>query len=105
MKVNRAYYSKGHDDFELTKRYVKTNSWDEAADVWQRLVDSPDLKISGMAAYNMALANEMNGELEIAIAWAKKSYEEFGNRKALNYLRILDKRLADRQILQQQMGE
>ncbi|MCK4677075.1 MAG: hypothetical protein KAT48_03000 [Bacteroidales bacterium] len=105
LKVNRAYYTKGHDDFELTKRYVKTNSWDEAANVWQRLVDSPDLKIAGRAAYNMALASEMNGDLEIAIAWAKKSYEECGNKKALHYLRILERRLADQQILQQQMGE
>ena len=105
MHVNRAYYIKGHDDFEVSKRYVKTNSWDEAAHVWQRLVDSPDIKIAGRAAYNMALANEMNGDLEIAITWAKRSYKECGNKKALNYLHILERRLADQQILQQQMGE
>jgi hypothetical protein len=103
--VTRSYYSKKNADLELAHRYVKTNEWDKAIEVWKKLVNSNDKDLAGKAAYNMAVACEMKGELEIAYTWAKKAYEEYGVKKAYAYMTILDKRLRDQQALQEQMGE
>jgi tetratricopeptide (TPR) repeat protein len=103
--VTRNYYSKGQEDLELAKRYVKTDEWDKAIEVWQKLVNNPDHELAGKAAYNMALASEMKGELDIAQEWAKKSYEQYGNKKALGYLKIIEKRIRDQEALKKQMGE
>ncbi|MCX6233611.1 MAG: DUF6340 family protein, partial [Bacteroidetes bacterium] len=103
--VTRSYYSKGQEDLELAKRYVKTNEWEKAAEVWKKLAFNPDRELAGKAAYNMALASEMKGELDIAREWAKKSYEEFGNKKALGYLKIIERRIGDQEDLKRQMGD
>ena len=42
----------------------------------------------------MAIISEINGELDIAIEWAQKSYENYNNKLALQYLRILKNRKA-----------
>jgi tetratricopeptide (TPR) repeat protein len=103
-RVTRNYYSKGQEDLELAKRYVKTNEWDKAIEVWKKLVNNSDPELAGKAAYNMALASEMKGELDIAKEWAKKSYEQYGNKKALGYLKIIEKRIQDQEALNKQMG-
>ena len=48
----------------------------------------------------MAIINEINGDLNAAIDWASKSYSDFNNREALNYLRILRNRVAKNQIIE-----
>ena len=38
----------------------------------------------------MAIINEINGDLESALKWAQKSYEDTNNKLALRYVRILE---------------
>ena len=40
---------------------------------WKNLVNLNDKKIASKASYNMALAAEIKGSLNIAIDWAKKA--------------------------------
>jgi len=101
--VSRVYYKKGNQDFEQAKRMVQTNDWKGAAELWQKNVNDSDLKIAGYACYNMALASEMDGNLETAIDWAKKAYVDFKNNKALTYKNILQRRLNDQYQLDEQM--
>lgn len=42
----------------------------------------------------MAIINEINGSLDDALGWAQKSYEDYGIRPALKYIRILEDRKA-----------
>ena len=55
-----------------------------------------------MACYNMAIINEINGELDEAISWAQKSYEDYNNKLALEYVRILRNRKAKAETLKRQ---
>ncbi|OFX59777.1 MAG: hypothetical protein A2046_08605 [Bacteroidetes bacterium GWA2_30_7] len=103
VSVSRAYYTKGVDDFETAKLKVRANQWAEAAEIWQKYVSNSDTKIAGRAAYNMALACEVDGKLDLAIDWAKKSYSEFKNKSARSYMNTLTQRQADQQKLNQQM--
>jgi hypothetical protein len=103
--VRRTYFSKGNSEFEQAKRLVQVNDWKGASDLWMKHVKNADPKIAGYACYNMALACEMDGNLETAIDWAKKSYTDYQNKYALSYMRILEQRLNDQYRLDEQMKE
>jgi len=49
--VERRYFPKGNDDFKMTKTYVFQRYWDKAAELWERNLNNPDLKIASAAKY------------------------------------------------------
>jgi len=53
----------------------------------------------------MAIINEINGELDEAVNWASKSYSDFNNKEALDYVNVLKGRIQRNQVLQAQMNE
>ena len=55
--------------------------------------------MAGRAHYNMAVINEINGNLDSAIDWAREAYATYGTREALQYLRILQNRRAQQEQL------
>ncbi|HEX2935058.1 MAG TPA: DUF6340 family protein [Bacteroidales bacterium] len=101
--VTRQYYKKGNTDFELATRKAKVNDWKGAAELWQKHINNSDPKIAGYANYNMALACEMEGDLESALDWAQKSYVNYKNNSARYYVNILKQRINDQVRLQEQM--
>jgi hypothetical protein len=105
IRVSREYYVKGTDNFKIAKRMSRTGNWDNAAELWKKETSNTSSKIRGRAYYNMAISNEINGNLDEAISWAQKSYEECNNRKALHYVNILKFRRNDNNRLKRQMDE
>jgi hypothetical protein len=103
MWVSRMYYKKGNDDFKKATRRAQVNDWKGAAELWKKYVKSSNSKIAGYATYNMALACEMEGDLDAALDWAKKSYADYGNNKARYYMNALQIRINDQIRLQEQM--
>lgn len=92
IRVSRDYYVKGTENFKIGKRKAQTGNWDGAAEVWKKETTSASSKIAGRACYNMAIICEINGELDKAIEWAQKAYENHNNRLALSYVNILKHR-------------
>ena len=103
IKVNRTYYTGKSDDLKLAKSYVKKGDWDAAIDIWKDLVNNPDEKIARRSAYNMAIASEIKGGLDTAIEWANKA-KKLGEKKAHNYINILQRRKMDEEKLKQQLN-
>jgi len=103
IKVRRTYYIGKSDDLKLAKSYVKKGDWDVAIDIWKDLVDNPDEKIARRSAYNMAIASEIKGGLDTAIEWANKA-KKLGEKKAYNYINILQRRKMDEEKLKQQLN-
>lgn len=101
--VSRAYYKTGNDDLKIARRAVKINDFERAADYWAKAQNDPKPKIKGRATYNMALAAELDGRLEDALAIAREAYRQYGNKKARAYVYVLEQRLDDQQRLNQQM--
>lgn len=85
-------------------RYVYDNNWYKAASIWRILVDNENYKIRAAACHNMALACEVEGKLDIAIVWLKKSLEINYTDISNTYLRQLKLRLSDSEILNKQFG-
>lgn len=99
VRVSRRYYVRGADNFKTGKRLAQTGKWDEAAKLWSEETKNADAKIAGRAYYNMAIINEINGDLDAAIDWAGQSYSKFDNKKALSYLNVLKNRKRDEQFM------
>jgi hypothetical protein len=105
IRVTRDYYVKGTDNFRTARRKAQTGNWDGAAAIWKKETTNANSTVAGRACYNMAIICEINGELELGINWAKKAYEEYNNKLALNYIRILKNRQANDELLKQQQTE
>lgn len=102
IRVSRNYYVSGTSNFEIGKRRAQTGNWDGAAELWLKETNNNDPKIAGRACYNMAISNEINGDLNKAIEWASKSYSDYGDKEALRYINILKNRLRKNEVLDSQ---
>ena len=99
LRVTRDYFVKGTSNFEIAKRKAQTGKWDEAGKLWEAETSNPDMKVAGRACYNMAIINEINGNLESAVDWAQKAYEDYNTKQALDYIRILENRISKNELL------
>ena len=101
--TSRSYYVKGNDSMKKGKLKVRAKQWDEAAELWQNSLKDPNQKVAGRAAFNLALAAEVDGKLDLAVEWAKKAYSDYGCKAGRSYTNTLYKRLNDQERLKQQM--
>jgi hypothetical protein len=102
LRVIRDYYVKGTDNFKIARRKAQVGKWDEAGQLWEKETKNGNSRIAGRASYNMAIINEINGDLESALKWAQKSYEDTNNKLALRYVRILENRRYKNDVLKSQ---
>lgn len=100
----RSYFVKGNDDFKEAKTQVRFNNWDAAISIWKRLSEDADPEIAGKACYNMALASEMKGNIDMAIVWAEKAMKVYHIKKARNYVNVLYNRRDNENRLDEQMN-
>jgi hypothetical protein len=103
ISVQRMYYKKGSSYLKQAADFVKRNRWQQATDVWKKEASSSDPEVAGRANYNMALACEKEGNLKLAIEYAKTSRDKYQNDKAIYYLRVLENRMRDQAVLEQQL--
>lgn len=99
IRVTRDYYIKGNDNFSIAKRKAQSGNWDGAAELWKKETTSSSATVAGRACYNMAIICEINGQLDKAIEWAQKSYEDYNNKLALRYVNILRQRKESSNLL------
>jgi hypothetical protein len=95
--VRREMYKrgKGGDKSEFLRGFRKSEvaNWQGASEVWLELTKSTNRKNAGKACLNMAVACEVLGKINEAYTWAKKSYEEYGNKLGREYANKLKYRL------------
>ncbi len=101
-RVSRMYFTGKHKDLKLAKKYVKTGRWEEAIELWKSLTKSVDVKIARRAYFNLALASEIRGQLDVAIEYADKS-RQLGENRSNSYIRTLQVRKQDEEILRNQL--
>ncbi len=103
--VAREFYKKPkkNSSFAIGVRKAQVNDWSGAAEYWSKAVGSGNGKVAGKAAYNLALAYEVMGDLENAKKWVTLAYSDYGNKKARQYASILDNRQWEMQKLAQQL--
>lgn len=102
IRVSRIYFVRGTGNFKIGKRRAQTGDWDGAAELWLKETNHPKRKVAGRAFFNMAIINEINGNLDEAINNAKKAYTDYKNKPALRYLDILYFRVNQQNELKKQ---
>ncbi len=100
IRVSREYFVRGTDNFKIGKRRAQAGNWDGAAELWEKELENPKMKIAGRACYNMAIINEINGNLDEALNWATKSFTDYNNKPALRYINTLKYRINKENQLQ-----
>jgi hypothetical protein len=90
----RTYFVTGNDDADKAIALLKKNDWKEAETIWMRHANAGSGSFRSKIEYNLALAAEMNGNLEDALSWATKSSKSNYSKSAENYIRVLNKRLS-----------
>jgi hypothetical protein len=102
IRVSRDYYVRGTENFKIAKRKAQTGNWEGAAELWKKETSAASSKVAGRACYNMAIICEINGDLDLAIQWAQKAYENYNNHLALHYVNILKHRKENDEVLKYQ---
>lgn len=104
ISVYRDYFVKGSDNFKTAQRKAQSGNWDGAAAIWKKESASSDIKLAGRGCYNMAIISEINGDLDGAMQWAQRSYEDYNIKMALTYLNILRSRKNNEDLLKYQVS-
>ena len=101
-RIWRPYYAKGTENMTKADSLAQSDNWKEAAQLWEKDLNHPNTKIKGRAHFNMAVVNELHGDLEAAMDWAVKSYDIHDSRLAQEYLNELNHRLAVQNLIEEQ---
>lgn len=105
QRVERDYFVRGSDNFKMAQRRAQAGDWEGAANLWKIETGHSDPKVAGRACYNMAISNEIKGNLESALKWATKSYVVYNNHYALPYLNTLKYKTGQNDLLAQQLSK
>lgn len=103
-RIARAYFVRGTDNFKIAQRRAQAGDWEGAAELWERELTNSDEKVAGRAYYNMAISNEINGDLDKAIQFASKSYTDYKINNALDYVNLLHSRVRQNRKLDEQLA-
>jgi hypothetical protein len=80
------------NQFKAGYRRAEVANWKGAMEIWEELSDHPKPKTAGRACLNVAVANEVLGNTDLALDWAKKSYEYHNDKLGRSYSKILLRR-------------
>ncbi|MAQ69688.1 MAG: hypothetical protein CMD23_01160 [Flavobacteriales bacterium] len=88
--------------FINASNHISNKNWKQAVEIWKPFTSHKNRFIASRACFNMALASEASGNIDIALSWVNKSIK-LGNKKAKTYLKRLEKRKIDLAILEKQI--
>lgn len=90
------------EDFRVAYEYAAEQEWDKAAGLWEPFSDKRFGKLAICACYNLALAAEINDEIQEALGWIEKAYAQ---AKTYNWKKELDLVLNYKNILMERLSE
>jgi hypothetical protein len=102
--VRRVWYPGGDDSMKMAKRMVRADDWAGATELWMSVVkNAVDPKLKGKAQFNLALAAEVAGDLDLAVAESQKAMTLLGNYRSRDYQQTLRNRQSQQRKLESQM--
>ncbi len=69
IPADRVYYTSKNPEMVQAEKFALSNDWLKAAEIWNRQTKNKDIRIAAKASYNLAVASEMAGKMDIAIGW------------------------------------
>ena len=71
----RNYYVTGKTEIDAAIPLIKENKWEEASAIWTKYATVNSTKTRSRVEFNLALASEMTGNVDLAIEWGLKSFK------------------------------
>lgn len=105
INVERVYYRPWNKEVKATRKLIADGAWKEAAAYWKPYTNDKIKRIAARGMFNMALAAEMENQIDAAIDWAVRSYHLYGNKDEFHkeicedYIRILSQRKQDIRLI------
>ena len=93
VNQSRYYYLTGKAEIDVAVPLIKNNKWEEAAAIWSKYSTISSKSIRSKIEFNLALAAEMNGDLDQAIEWGFKSFKTKYSKAIEVYLKTLDNKV------------
>jgi hypothetical protein len=105
ITIRRQFYAKSKkvNAIPAGSRMADVGRWEDAASTWSKAVPTSPTKEAGRLAYNTAIAYEVLGDYDMAIKWAQDSYVRYGNKKGRDYVRLLENRRFQEEIVDDQL--
>jgi len=88
----RNYFVTYNKQIDAAIPLIFNNKWEEAAAVWSKYSAIPSESIRSKVEFNLALASEMNGNLNLAMEWCGKSLQSAWSYDKMAYLNTLEQR-------------
>ena len=86
----RHYFMTGKTEIDAAVPLILENKWDEANAIWLKYSNVESKRVRGKVEFNLALAAEMSGNLDLAIEWGLKSFKTSYCFAIEEYLRTLE---------------
>lgn len=104
--ITREFYNKPKRDRNLIAGVRKSQvaDWKGAIESWTKALDGKR-KVARRAAFNIAVAYEVLGELEKAKEWAAMSFTEYGEKRGNDYHRALVYRIREEAVIKRQVQQ
>jgi len=109
ITIQRMCYSFADAERKKAIPLAEAGQWLEAAKIWKAHTSNKNKKTAAKCMFNMALACEMNDDLEAALEWVVKSYYVFGEKHPIHaanckeYIRVLGLRKIDVKRINEQL--
>jgi hypothetical protein len=112
QRITPTYYQATRYFFDAPRRslgtgvrYSEVGDWRSAIDAWTKVVNNEKRRRAGRAAFDIAVAYEVLGDMEMAKQWAARSHTEFREKEADDYYKLLCNRIIEERVVNQQMPE
>jgi tetratricopeptide (TPR) repeat protein len=88
-----------NNDFYKALSFVKNNEWQKAIEIWKKYAYGKNRRLAAAASFDMAILSEMLDNIDAALDWAAKSYLIKPDDNTEKYIKILEKRQKDKEII------
>ncbi|MDH5399162.1 MAG: DUF6340 family protein [Cyclobacteriaceae bacterium] len=105
IRIRREFYSRSRKvpEMAMGSRQADVNEWNKSVESWKKGLEYAKRKDAGRLSYDIAIAYEVLGDLELAVEWVQRSYVDYDNKKARDYYRLLRNRIRDEAIIEEQL--
>ncbi|MGB5691078.1 MAG: DUF6340 family protein [Flavobacteriaceae bacterium] len=100
--ISRPYFIKGSENLQKANEMAQAEDWQSAADLWKLDMAHTKPRIRSRAYYNMAVINEVHGDLQSALELATISNEVYDSKMTKQYVLALDDRIKNQQQIEDQ---
>lgn len=89
INQNRYYYTTGNQEIDAAVPLIKLNNWDEATKILMKYISVPNKQLQSKIEFNLALTEEMKGNIDLAVKWGAKSLKSNNSLSTKKYLKEL----------------